>query len=123
MTIRMKHSVKDLLYTNETISQIAMNNGFPNTKSFTNLFKESYGMTPNAYRESHPVEKMDSFKDYTQEDAEQFINSPEILGKLGVILNNLDQSYKNTKSKIEELSLNDNGKKYGDFPSKHGYCP
>lgn len=105
MTIRMKHSVKDLLYTNETISQIAMNNGFPNTKSFTNLFKESYGMTPNAYRESHPVEKMDSFKDYTQEDAEQFINSPEILGKLGVILNNLDQSYKNTKSKIEELSL------------------
>lgn len=105
MTIRLKHSVKDLLYTNDTVSQISMNNGFPNTKSFTSLFKENYGVTPHVYREKHPVEKKDSFKEYQLEDAEQFINSPEILGKLGVILNALDQSYKNTQSKFEELSL------------------
>lgn len=105
MNVRLKHSVKDLLYTNDTISQISMNNGFPNTKSFTTLFKENYGATPNAYRESHPVEKMDSFKDYPIEDTEQSINSPEILGKLGLILNKLDESYKSTKSKFEELYL------------------
>lgn len=105
MTIRLKHSVKDLLYTNDTVSQISMNNGFPNTKSFTTLFKENYGMTPHVYREKHPVEKKDSFKEYPPEDAEQPVHSPEILGKLGVILNTLDQSYKNTQSKFEELSL------------------
>lgn len=105
MNIRLKHSVKELLYTDHTISQIAMNNGFPNAKSFTNLFKENYGMTPNAYRESHPMEKMDSFNNYPIEEAEQFINSPKILGKLGNILSQIDQSSKNTKSKFEELSL------------------
>ena len=105
MAIRLKHSMKDLLYTNKTISQISLNNGFPNTKSFTNLFKENYGMTPHVYREKHPVERTDLFKEYPLEDAEQFINSPEILGKLGVILNTLDQSYKNTQSRFEELSL------------------
>ncbi|OBW59477.1 beta-xylosidase [Solibacillus silvestris] len=105
MTIRLKHSVKDLLYTNDTVSQISMNNGFPNTKSFTTLFKENYGMTPHVYREKHSVEKKDSFKEYPLEDAEQPVHSPEILGKLGVILNTLDQSYKNTQSKFEELSL------------------
>ncbi len=57
MNIRLKHSMKDLLYTSESISQIAMNNGFPNTKSYSTLFKEVYGMPPHAYRKNHPVGK------------------------------------------------------------------
>ncbi|WNS76425.1 helix-turn-helix transcriptional regulator [Bacillus sp. DTU_2020_1000418_1_SI_GHA_SEK_038] len=52
MNIRLKHSMKDLLYTTDSISQIAMNNGFPNTKSFSAFFKEVYGMTPHVYRSS-----------------------------------------------------------------------
>ncbi|RHW35013.1 helix-turn-helix domain-containing protein [Lysinibacillus yapensis] len=105
MNIRLRHSVKDLLYTNDTISQIAMKNGFANTKSFTTVFKESYGVTPHVYRESHEKEKIDSFENYPIEDAEQFVHSPNILGKLGLILNNLDRSYRNTESRFEELSL------------------
>jgi AraC-like DNA-binding protein len=49
MNIRLKHSIKELLYTDHTIAQISMNNGFPNTKSFTTLFKEEYGVTPHHY--------------------------------------------------------------------------
>ncbi|SOC43538.1 helix-turn-helix domain-containing protein [Ureibacillus acetophenoni] len=105
MNIRLKHSVKDLLYTNETISQIAMRNGFANTKSFTTLFKESYGVTPHVYRENHANEKIDSFESYPLEDAEQLIHSTEILRKLGIVLNKLDQSYRNTESRFEELTL------------------
>ncbi len=82
MNIRLKHSVKDLLYTDDTISQIAMKNGFANTKSFTSLFKESYGVTPHVYRENHSNEKMDSFESYPIEDAEQLINSPDILREI-----------------------------------------
>lgn len=105
MNIRLRHSVKDLLYSNDTISQIAMKNGFANTKSFTSLFKESYGVTPHIYRENHSSEKIDSFESFPIEDAEQLFNSPEILAKLGIVLNKLDQSYRNTESRFEELSL------------------
>ena len=79
MNIRLKHSVKELLYTNDTISQISMKNGFANTKSFTSLFKEMYGVTPHAYRENHAEEQIDSVQSYQIEDAETLINSPEIL--------------------------------------------
>ncbi len=34
MNIRLKQSVKDLLYTKDSISSIAMKSRFPNTKSF-----------------------------------------------------------------------------------------
>ena len=105
MNIRLKHSVKDLLYTNETISQISMKNGFANTKSFTNLFKEMYGVTPHVYRESHSKEQMDSFQSYHIEDAETLIHSPEILAQLGNLLSKHDQTYNNKESRFEELLL------------------
>ena len=103
MNIRLKHSVKDLLYTNETISQISMKNGFANTKSFTSLFKEMYGVTPHVYRENHSKEQMDSFQSYHIEDAETLIHSPEILAQLGTVLTKHDQTYSNTESRFEEL--------------------
>ncbi|TSI11771.1 helix-turn-helix domain-containing protein [Lysinibacillus sp. BW-2-10] len=103
--IRLKHSVKDLLYTNDTISQISMKNGFANSKSFTNLFKEMYGVTPQIYRENNSKEQIDSFKNYQIEDVETLINSPEILTKLGDLLNQHDQSYRNAESQFEELRL------------------
>ena len=105
MSIRLKHSVKDLLYTNDTISQISMKNGFANTKSFTSLFKEVYGVTPHVYRENHSEEQIDSFQSYHIEDAEILINSPEILAKLGTVLTKHDQSYSNTESRFEEILL------------------
>lgn len=105
MNIRLKHSVKDLLYTSDTISQISMNNGFANPKSFTNLFKEMYGMTPNVYRETHREEQIDSFQNYSIEDAEAFIQSPEILAELGSVLTKHDQSYSNIETRFEELQL------------------
>lgn len=103
MNIRLKHSIKDLLYTDETISQIAMKNGFANTKSFSSLFKEEYGVTPHVYRENHPVQQIDSFQSFPIEDTETLINSPEILAELGNILSKHDQSYSNTESRFEEL--------------------
>lgn len=106
MNIRLKHSVKDLLYTDDTISQIAMNNGFPSAKSFANVFKETYGVTPNIYREKHKSEKIDSIENYPIEDTEQFINTAEMLRKLGIVLTELDQSFSNTESTFEELELN-----------------
>jgi beta-xylosidase/AraC-like DNA-binding protein len=105
MNIRLKHCMKDLLYTTDSISQIAMNNGFPNTKSFSTFFKEVYGMTPHAYRDSHIVQKEDSVQSYSKVDATNLIQSSEIIAKLSSM--NLDdqQSYNHTEARYEKLPI------------------
>lgn len=106
MNIRLKHSMKDLLYSTDSISQIAMNNGFPNTKSFSTFFKEVYGMTPHVYRENHYVQKEDSVQSYSKEDASNFINSPEIVAKLTGMMLDDQKSYSHTETRYEKLPLN-----------------
>lgn len=49
-SIRLYHSFIELTNTSNLISEIALNNGFPNVKSFINNFKQIYGLTPNNYR-------------------------------------------------------------------------
>ncbi|MED1472515.1 helix-turn-helix domain-containing protein [Bacillus salipaludis] len=106
MKIRLKHGLKDLLYTKNSISQIAMQNGFPNTKSFTNLFKEVYGVTPHEYREKHmAVHQVDYVYTYHLHNTEMLLKSPEILTKLGLILTANDKMYVNTETRYEELSI------------------
>ena len=109
MHIRLKHSMKDMLYTTNSISQIALNNGFPNTKSFTSLFKEVYGETPHVYRENHALQKIDLVQSYDLQDAAALINSPEIMTKLGMLLSDNDKSYSNTETRFEELNLDLSG--------------
>ncbi len=117
MNIRLKHSLKDLLYTTDSISQISLKNGFPNTKSFTNLFKDVYGVTPSEYRDQHAAPNQeDSVHPYNLHDSEALINSPDILSKLGAILTAGDQMYVNTETRYEELTIelmNNKGKKIG----------
>lgn len=106
MNIRLKHSMKDLLYTSDSISQIAINNGFPNTKSFSTFFKEVYGMTPHVYRDSHYVEKEDSVQNYNKEDASKFIQTPEIVAKLSSMILDDQKPYNHTETRYEKLPLN-----------------
>lgn len=106
MNIRLNHSLKDLLYTTDSISQISLKNGFPNTKSFTNLFKDVYGVTPSEYRDQHAVDnQVDSVHTYNLNDQEILMNSPDILSKLGEILTAGDKMYVNTETRYEELKM------------------
>ncbi|WP_235749601.1 helix-turn-helix domain-containing protein [Neobacillus bataviensis] len=119
MNIRLKHGVKDLLYSADSISQIAMKNGFPNIKSFTNLFKEVYGVTPHEYRETHSAEQqMDSVNRYNLNDSETLMKSLDVLTKLGMILTADDKMYVNTETRYEELSIELTREKQGliDLP-------
>lgn len=49
--IRLFHAVDDLLYTNNSITATALENGFANVAAFTELFKKVYHMTPSEYRQ------------------------------------------------------------------------
>lgn len=50
--IRLEHSLKDLLYNDYTMDQIAENNGFPNARSYAKLFSKEYKMLPSVYRKN-----------------------------------------------------------------------
>lgn len=49
-SIRLEHAIKDLVNTDYNITDIALNNGFANVRSFTSLFKNVYKETPSNYR-------------------------------------------------------------------------
>lgn len=48
--IRLQHACRQLLQTEVTVMELALNNGFPNVKSFINAFQREYGMTPARFR-------------------------------------------------------------------------
>ncbi|MCL2864793.1 MAG: AraC family transcriptional regulator [Lachnospiraceae bacterium] len=49
-SIRLEYGYRELLETDISISQIAMNHGFPNNKAFSRAFLGKYGVLPSRYR-------------------------------------------------------------------------
>lgn len=48
--MRLRYAVQGLLYTEDSITKIAVDSGYSNLSVFNRLFKQAYGMTPNEYR-------------------------------------------------------------------------
>ena len=48
--IRFQQAIFDLGVPGKNLSQIALDNGFPDLKSFNQLFEENFGMVPKEYR-------------------------------------------------------------------------
>lgn len=51
--IRLEHALKDMLTQNISVTDAALENGFPNVKSFITSCKKVYGYTPAQYRIHH----------------------------------------------------------------------
>lgn len=49
-SIRLEYAAKELMNTKRGIGEIALNNGFPNSKAFAKVFKKKYGILPSEYR-------------------------------------------------------------------------
>lgn len=49
-SLRVEFAFRELANTQETIAQIAMNHGFPDSKAFSREFKKKYGYYPSEYR-------------------------------------------------------------------------
>ena len=47
---RLSQAVKELIRRDDSVTKIAMNNGFPNLVAFNKIFKEVYNTTPAEYR-------------------------------------------------------------------------
>lgn len=50
---RINQSLRDLLYSDKTLLDIALENGFLSSKSYCNSFKKYYGELPSPYRKKH----------------------------------------------------------------------
>lgn len=61
---RLKHARDELIHTNNTITEIALNNGFKNVKSFIEYFKKYYHTTPKQYQKKHDEKKKEKFLEY-----------------------------------------------------------
>lgn len=51
-SVRLYNANKELMNTDYSVLQIALDNGFPDARSFINKFKEVYNETPNKYRKN-----------------------------------------------------------------------
>lgn len=51
--IRLSHATEEIIATNHSIINVALNNGFPNTQKFHQVFKKHYGITPTVYRKDN----------------------------------------------------------------------
>ena len=49
--VRMEHAVRDIRYTDRSITDIAFSSGFINVSTFNRNFRAEYGMSPREYRE------------------------------------------------------------------------
>lgn len=48
--IRMQHAVEELLHTNHTVTEIALESGFSSPSTFNRVFRSIYEMSPTQYR-------------------------------------------------------------------------
>lgn len=51
-SLRLKKSLNELLYTNKSIVEIAIENGFNDNKSYNRIFKKEFNVTPGIYRKN-----------------------------------------------------------------------
>ncbi len=55
--IRVERAFRELANTEHTISETAMNNGFPNSKALSKAFQKKYGILPSEYRKNQSRKK------------------------------------------------------------------
>ncbi|MBO0441208.1 helix-turn-helix domain-containing protein [Candidatus Enterococcus ikei] len=72
--IRLMHAAEALVLTSQSVIKVALNSGFSNAKSFHQVFKKQYGLTPANYRKKYSLAKDQEQK--TSEDG----NYQEIAG-------------------------------------------
>lgn len=60
--VRLRHAVEDMRRTDQTITAIAYNNGFPNVSALNSAIRKQYGMVPNEFRKTLARETAESAK-------------------------------------------------------------
>lgn len=98
-SLRLESARKDLINTDLFITDIALNNGFPNTKAFNKTFKEMYNVTPNVYRSGRRITNSNGIFNYLQiDDTKVFASLEKYMEPLSV---SSEKYYPVTQQQIE----------------------
>ncbi len=52
-SVRLNHAIEEMMYSTESITKIALDNGFASVAAFNKVFKDEYDQTPSEYRRAH----------------------------------------------------------------------
>lgn len=55
--VRLTHAMEDLIYTDDSIMKIALENGFASVAAYNKTFKDAHHMTPSEFRKKRRKEK------------------------------------------------------------------
>ena len=89
--VRMEHAVRDIRYTDRSITDIAFANGFINVSTFNRNFRAEYGMSPRQYREDlRKNRKADSSAEPVR--AEGFQALSNLISRRGISVSVQDES-------------------------------
>lgn len=51
LNLRTEYALREMMGTNHSLNDVALNNGFPNSRAFAKAFSKRYGCLPSMYRE------------------------------------------------------------------------
>jgi len=90
-SLRLESAQRELLYSGETLTRIALNNGFSSPRAMGQQFQRTYGCTPAAYRRQaaersqvQPLRWLGPASDGSLETLARFMDTYEAQGKTGV---------------------------------------
>ncbi len=61
--LRLEHALRELIYTDIPVEQIALNSGFSDSRTFARAFKKRYNTIPSAYRKNASIPTILNEKD------------------------------------------------------------
>ncbi|WP_088810446.1 MULTISPECIES: helix-turn-helix domain-containing protein [Listeria] len=106
--VRLKHARENLLYSTESITEIALKNGFSSQKHFSEAFKQYFHSPPSEYRTQHHRElsPLEQKQESQQNRAiEQIVPTSDILIKLARLYHNIESGNELNEAPFEKKKI------------------
>lgn len=106
--VRLKHALQNIIHSTESITDIALKNGFSSQKHFSEVFKAHFSVTPSEYRTKHhsdfsKVEQETTVQ--TSSNIEQIKPTSDILIKLTSLYQEMEPRTDLNEAPFEEKSI------------------
>ena len=98
-SIRLKHAMDDLIYTNYTVLKIAMDNGFPSVAAYNKCFRYKYGASPSEFLRNIRMKKR---SDEKRKNSDQTYIEKELREYLQ---NNLHQEIEEPRDSFKNITF------------------
>jgi len=110
-TVRLGRAMEDLMYSDDSIVKVALENGFASIVAYNRAFKEAYNMTPSEFRKQRKSQRIQTDN---QEQKRQMLIEKKVEEYLE---HNVNQQEKQTTGLIAEADMEN-----PDTTEWNGYC-